>query len=168
MCPDSGIGVRTCWAGTLSPVENFEGIRLNFSGQGRLSPTIVAVDRFSVPKPSLSGTDQTMSMTNSTPRRAGGPVSDRRIAYLLIQFVDMHGAPKVKLVPVECPARRRRSGSGVRRRGGLGDGARTGLARPLCPARPRRRIPPCPTSRASHGSPPISMSTANRTRIAPA
>ena len=71
-----------------------------------------------------------MSDLESTLAHFGHQFEADGIAYLLIQFVDIHGAAKVKLVPASDLASCRQNRRGVRRRGRLGHGAGPSLARP--------------------------------------
>ena len=91
---------------------------------------------------------------------------DDGIAYLLIQFVDIHGAPKVKLVPASCLRSVATAGAGFAGGAvwGMGQGphshdlqARADLA----------SYTSCRTSRASRGSPRTFMSTASRIPYCP-
>ena len=92
---------------------------------------------------------------------------DDGIAYLLIQFVDIHGAAKVKLVPAKTLRAVAETGAGFAGGAvwGMGQGphshdmfARADLGPTL----------PCPTSPASRGSRRTCTSTASPIRIVPA
>ncbi len=86
-----------------------------------------------------------MAQPRSTARRAwSSRFQDDGIAYLLIQFVDIHGAAKVKLVPATTLRVGRGGRRGLRRRGRLGDGAGAALARHAAPGPTSRRYTPLP------------------------
>ena len=92
-------------------------------------------------------------------------LQDDRISYLLIQFVDIHGAPKVKLVPAaDACARSPKSAlvSPGARSGAWGKG----LIPMICRPDPiSAAIPFCRTSPVSRGSRLTFTSTASRTHI---
>ncbi len=90
---------------------------------------------------------------------------DDGIAYLLVQFVDIHGAAKVKLVPVTACRSAVEAGAGFA--GGPSGEWGRGLIPMICwPAPMLQPTLRCPTSRAWPDSPPTCMSTTNPTPTA--
>lgn len=89
------------------------------------------------------------------------------ISYLLIQFVDIHGAAKVKLVPATTWRSVAEAGAGFA--GGAVGGWGRGLTHTTCsPDRIRGATPRSLTSPEWRGSPRICTSMASPTPIAPA
>ena len=89
---------------------------------------------------------------------------DDEITYLLIQFVDIHGAPKVKLVPASTLRSVAEVGAGFA--GGAVWGMGQGPIRTISRRGPTWKvIPDCPSSRASRDSRRIFTWTASPTRF---
>ena len=82
-----------------------------------------------------------MSTDDATLAALEGRFEQDGIALPAVQFVDIHGAAKVKLVPAGTFRDVVRDGRGVRGRGGLGHGAGAPLARHDGPRRPRDLYP---------------------------
>ena len=85
---------------------------------------------------SIERTIARMPVPEDSSSRSRDDFKMTEIAYLLIQFVDIHGSPKVKLVPASTLAGGRRNGRGFRRRGRLGHGPGPPFARSAGTGRP--------------------------------
>ena len=90
---------------------------------------------------------------------------DDEIAYLLIQFVDIHGAPKVKFVPASTLRSVAEVGAGFAGGAVWGMGQGPDSHDLQARRRPGKLYPDCRTSPASRDSRRICTWTASRTRF---
>ena len=90
------------------------------------------------------------------------------VRYCLSAYVDVHGVPKAKAVPIDHFARMMRGSELFTGAAIDGLGQTPGRRRALAAARPRRGHGPARGSRPSRGRPAISTCTASRTRCAAA